>query len=352
MGYHICITNESAVNISITKGIYGNVGNETENRNVIWGKIRDLYAVKPGDFIILYVKNPLSHIIGVFEVTSNPYICFDNIFNNSDEKYPYRFNFKIKYHFPNPIPVFEFYNLIEIGKLNSMATLEKDINSSYRGIRQLFEDDYKELLSLFYKYNPKTDPLNFSIIKNNIKITKKIEAINLNTSNLKQYTNPTEILFNQIPNERAKAILENVIHTYISYNLIHNTNNVRNDIDLNNISEIILEAPVFKTMQFRSDILTTFKNDSTTYFYSFIELKKDKNIRIEDFSQLIGYLKSFALSRKLPANSFEGIYISNKFDSALIDYLQKRKTVEKENIIRLIKYSVDNKGFVKLTRVL
>ncbi len=351
MGFHICITNQDAVNISISQGIYGNVGNSKESRNVIWGKIRDLYAVKPGDLIVLYVKNPCSHIVGVFEVTSNPYVCIDGTFGKG-EKYPYRFNFKEKYHFPNPIPVFEFYNLIEIGKINSMATLEKDMNSSYRGIMQLFENEYKELLDLFHKYNPKTDYLKVSPNVNKVQKRTNIEAIDFNPDKISSYKQPTEVLFNKIPLDGKKAILENVIHTYVAYNLIHDLNDVRSALDLNNFSEIILEAPVFKTMQFRSDILTTFKNDNTTTFYSFIELKKEKNIKIEDFSQLIGYLKSFALSRKLPANSFEGIYISYSFDADLIDYLQKRKTFEKENIICLIQYSVDSKGLVTLTKVL
>ena len=351
MGYHICIANKEAFNISIEEGVYGNVGNAGESRNVVWGKIRDLYAVNKDDLIIFYIKNPELTIFGIYEVTSNPYICFDDIFN-SNQKYPYRFNFRKKYNFPIPIPVFEFYNLIETGKINSMATLEKDINSSYRGIRQLFESEYQELLSLFYKYNSKIDPLDFEDNIFPIETINTVEANEIDTENLDNYSEPTEIVFNKIPSKNNKAILENVIHAYISYNLIHNRNEVRNNLELNNFSEIILEAPVFKTMQFRSDVLITFKKDHITYFYSFIELKKDKKIKIEDFSQLISYLKSFSISRNLPANSFEGIYISNKFDDKLIDYLQKRTIIEKENIIRLIKYSITNEGYVNLTRVL
>ena len=78
MGFHICITNEHAFEVSEKKGVYGNVGKPSESRKIIWGKIKDLYVVKPGDLILLYVKNPISQFRGVYEVTSIPYICYDN----------------------------------------------------------------------------------------------------------------------------------------------------------------------------------------------------------------------------------------------------------------------------------
>ena len=56
MGFHICITNEHALPISISKGVYGNVAKVNENRSIVWGKIKDLYAVKPGDLVILYLQ--------------------------------------------------------------------------------------------------------------------------------------------------------------------------------------------------------------------------------------------------------------------------------------------------------
>ncbi len=352
MGFHICITNENALDISLTKGVYGNVGNSEETRNTIWGKIKDLYAVKPGDLIILYVKNPVSSFRGIFEVTSLPYICSDNLFNDIDESYPFRFNFKIKYFFPNPVPSFEFYGLVEAGKIDSLISLSRDINSSYRGIRQLFQSEFEEILHLFYKYNPKTISSNFEQIKPLKFESKKIEAKDLIIKNLNEFKYPVSLLFNQIPFKKNIAILEDVLHAYIVYNVLYDQNDVRKKIGLVNFNELILEAPIFKSMQFRSDILATFKNAERVHYYSFFELKRDSKIGINHISQLIGYLKSFAASKSLSLNSYEGVYISNRFDEELIDYLQKRKTVEKENIISLIKYSVDKNGFVNLEKVI
>jgi hypothetical protein len=352
MGFHICITNEKAAAISINSGVYGNVGNQSESRRVIWGKLKDLYAVKPGDLILLYVKNPISNFQGVYEVTSLPYLCSDGLFQDKTQAYPFRFDFKIKYHFPNPVPSFEFYSLIESGKVDSLISLSRDINSSYRGIRQLFESEFQEIIHLFYKYNPKTDPLSVDPVKTPKRVKKIIEAFDFNEKTLNNIKQPTEIIFNKIPADRGAAVLEDVLHAYIVYNVLHNTNNVRESLGLINLNELILEAPVFKSMQFRSDILATFKQAGRIYFYSFFELKKDTKIGIEEISQLIGYLKSFAASKSLPVNSYEGVYISTSFDNDLIDYLNKRKTVEKENIVSLITYNVADDGKVVLNKTI
>jgi hypothetical protein len=350
MGFHICISNGNAIETSLSHGIYGNVGNASESRSTIWGKIKDLYAIKAGDLVLIYVKHPISHFRGVFEVTSIPYICSDNLFDDPNNNYPFRFNFKIKYRFTNSVPAFEFYSLVESGKINSLISLARDMNSSYRGIRQLFESEFNEILHLFYKYNPKTIPLDFEQIASLNFNPIEIEAKDFITENLDDIDVPTILHFNQIPCENNRAILEDVLHAYIVKNVLHDTNNVREKLGLLNFNELILEAPVFKSMQFRSDILATFKQADRVYFYSFFELKKDKRIGIEEISQLIGYLKSFAASKSLPVNSYEGVYISTHFDNELIDYLEKRRTVEKENIISLISYTVNEDGFVSLKR--
>lgn len=347
MGYHICISNEDVINISVQEGVYGNVGNNRETRNTIWGKIKDLYAVKPGDLILLYVKNPVSEFRGVYKVISVPYIASDNIFQDSQQIYPLRFNFEIHLYFPNSVPAFEFYSLVEAGKIESMISLARDVNSSYRGIRQLFESEFKEMVQLFYKYNPKTIPTDFQQISSVQPQLQSIEAVDFDLENFGlPGSGNFSLLFNKIPFIGSKVILEDVLHAYIVYNVLHHLNGVREKLGLSNFNELILEAPVFKSMQYRSDILATFKHDQKIFFYSFFELKKDKKVGINDISQLLGYLKSFAASKALPVNSVEGVYISSRFDADLVDYLEKRKVVEKENIISLVSYKIDETGEV------
>ncbi|WP_224487856.1 EVE domain-containing protein [Robertkochia flava] len=373
MGFHICITNPEASEISILEGVYGNsFGNVFSDANgqpkpssgktlkysdsegVIWGKIKDLYGVKEGDLIILYIRKA-KEFMGVFRVTENPYILFDDLFQDPYQKYPFRFNFVQEFFFPNNIPSHEFYSLVEQGKINSTATVERDVNASYRGIRQLFEKEYQEILKLFYKYNPKTDPNNFTPITHVKQRFNSIEALNLPVTNFNSLTSPTKVLFNKIPNHQSNngiTSLEDILHAYIVYNVLHDKNNVIQKLNLTNFNELILEAPIFKLMQYRSDILATFGSKDRIDFYSFFELKRDKKIGIRDLSQLMNYLKSFASSKSLPINSFEGVYISNDFDEQVVEYLENRRLVESENIVSLIKYQVlpDNK--VELSKII
>src|SRR5690606_20904807 len=145
--------------------------------------------------------------------------------------------------------------LIESGRINSLISLSRDINSSYRGIRQLFESEFHEILHLFYKYNPKCNPNVFNQLPKLDLGYQQIEASEFNAEDITDYNIPTELKFNQIPVKGNHIILEDVLHAYIVYNVLHNLNNVREDLGLLNFNELILEAPVFKAMQFRSDIL-------------------------------------------------------------------------------------------------
>lgn len=350
MGFHICITNEKVIDISISNGIYGNVGNSNETRSVIWSKLKDLYAVKPNDIIILYVKHPISKFYGVFQVTSNPYLCNDDLFRDPLEKYPFRFNFKKILDFPVAVPSFEFYSLIESGKIESSIGLSRDVNSSYRSIRQLFESEYKEVLQLFYKYNPKTVSTDFTQIQGQEVICEKIQAREFKAELLANYLKPTELIFDLIPSSGKYALLEDVLHAYIVYNVLHNKNNLKEKLGLSNFNELLLEAPIFKAMQYRSDILATFKQDNKVYYYSFFELKREKKVGLDEISQLMSYLKSFASNKSLTVNSYEGVYISSHFDKDLIDYLEKRQIVEQENIISLYTYTVNNIGEVMIEK--
>ncbi len=109
---------------------------------------------------------------------------------------------------------------------------------------------------------------------------------------------------------------------------------------------------MLKAQQFRSDILCLYNEENTLpHFYSFIEIKRDKLISVNDLSQLIGYMKTYAYAKSLNFNSLEGVYISNKFDDDAIRYLLNRKNVEKENPIRLIKYSTTLTGSISFTAI-
>lgn len=357
--YHVCFSNPHAWRISYENGVYGNVQRGNDNLNTFWGKIIDLLALKPGDRIFFYVIEEMS-LYGVFEVLGEPYYCEDNLFKNKHEKYPFRFNFNEIKNLPTPIPASELANLIENGLLYSIPTFERDRNASFRGIKQLTNDEGMILEETFLKFNPKANLLrvkNYNHTKNKIETAEANEIISAVHTG-KKYINPVTITLNLIPVKKIRknffnARYEKALQGYIFYSIRRGLNNVIEDIDASNFSECLMEVPMLKAQQFRSDILCLYRNENTKpHFYSIIETKKDKEISISDLSQLIGYMKNFSFSKGIPFNCVEGVYISMGFKQEAIEYLHNRKKVEKENPIRLIRYSVDINGKVSFDKII
>lgn len=355
--YHVCFSNPNAWAISYENGVYGNVQTGNDNLKVFWGKIIDLVALKPGDKVFFYVKDEM-RLHGLFEVSSEPYYCQDDLFENENETYPFRFNFNEVKNFSTPVPVSELAKLIENGLLYSFTTFERDQNAPFRGIRQLTNDEGKILEETFLKFNPK---VNLADVQeyNHPEIDDELEAelIIAAVNDGEEYLDPVSILFNSIPVTRVRkdfyvAHYENSLQGYIYYCLRRELNNVIEDIEVSNFSECLMEVPMLKAQQFRSDILCLYREGiNKPHFYSIIETKKDRTISIQDLSQLIGYMKTFSASKGIPFNCIEGVYISTAFADDAITYLRNRKSVEKENPVRLIEYSVTEEGEVSFNAI-
>lgn len=349
--YHICFTNPEAWLISCQNGVYGNVISTKEIQR-FWGLLRDLLAVKDGDKIFFYVKES-KYLVGLFQVVNEPYFCEDTLFNNPKETYPFRFNFKEVKHYDNPLPISELALLIEHGKLYSISTFEKDANAPFRGIRQISIEEGNIIGKKLIKYNAKANLKNIKIVNHPI-ISLREEAVDIveKVFNGTNFIQPTKVTFTRIPVKQATrtrtvAAYEYAIHGYLYYCLRRNLNNVIADLDLNNITQCLLEVPMLRAQQFRSDILCLYHEGNTSpHFYSFIEIKRDQLISVNNLSQLIGYMKTYAYAKSINFNSLEGVYISNRFDDDAIKYLLHRKNVEKENPIRLIKYSITSTGSI------
>jgi hypothetical protein len=355
--YHICYSNPDAWQYSYQTGIYGNVATGNDNLKVFWGKIVDLVALRPGDKIFFYVKNDMV-LHGVFEVMDEPYYHESELFNNPRESYPFRFNFLHSKNFDNPIPVSELAKLIENGHISSITTFERDANSTFRGIRQLTNQEGKIIEDTFVKFNPKGNISNVQIYDHR-EIVSTAEALSIisNVNSGDVIVDPIKIELNFVSTTRVNARkhvaqYENSLQGYIFYCIRRALNNVVGDLHLNNFSECLMEVPLLRAQQFKSDILCIYRNhEDAAHFFTIIETKKKKEITIEDLSQLIGYMKTFSSSKNIDFNSIEGLYISDSFHPDAIQYLRNRRSVEKENPIRLIEYAVDRDGRVTFNTI-
>lgn len=210
---------------------------------------------------------------------------------------------------------------------------------------------------VFYKFNPKG---NDSDIREFVhpELNNEIEAKILIESSINGdiFDEPRIIRFNEIPvvssGGRFVSQYENALQGFIYYSLRKNLFNIRESLKLQNISQLLLEVPLLKAQQFRSDILCLFQRENKKpHFYSIIEIKRDSLININDLAQLMGYLKTFAESNLLSFSSLEGLYISNDFTDDSIQYLMYRKSIENENPISLTKYTTNENGNVNFERI-
>lgn len=355
--FHICFTNPEAWLISKSIGVYGNVFDKDLQLKTQWGILVDLLAIRRDDIVFFFIKNE-SMLTGLYRVTSNPYFCQDLTFKNPAQSYPYRFDFVEEIAFENNVPVAELAKLIQVGKLFSLATFERDANASFRGIRQITTEEADELTDLFIKYNPKIDSTKKSFPQRTVK-RASIEANDLisRIENEKQVNKPLEVTFNSIAittsGKKFIARFENVIQGFVYVEIRKKNQAILDALNINGIDECLLEFPLLKAQQFRADILCLYRfQKGKPHFYSIIEFKRDKKITIEDLAQLIGYMKSFAEAKQIEFNRVEGIYISTDFESKTIEYLNNRKSVEKENPVRLIRYATNKSGqltFIEVT---
>lgn len=354
--YHICFSNPEAWEISYEEGVYGNIETGNNNKNTFWGKMIDLVALMPGDKVFFYVKKSMV-LQGLFEISSEPYYCEDNLFQNPEESYPFRFNFIEAKKFVNPVPVSELAKLIENGQLYSITSFERDVQGSFRSISQLTDDEGKTIEEFFLRFNPKGDFTATKEYEHDIIVDAQEARDIINDSSKEEFNEPVRIKFSRLPVNRKRinyyvSQYENALQGYIFYCLRRNLRHVIETIQVQNFTECLLEVPLLKSQQFRSDILCLYRSEQKKpHFYSIIETKRDREISIDDLSQLIGYMKTFAASKEIPFNCIEGLYISTAFEEESVIYLRNRKNVEKENPVRLIQYFVDESGFVSFNPI-
>ncbi len=131
MGNFICFAASEFLEIALAKGVYGNVGNKSQQ--YLWSILRDLIAIKPGDTILFY-ETSKKRFHGVYEAISVPFFCEDNLFQDSRDSFPFRFAFRKRIDFLKPVPDFEFIHLIDRKVVWSLAALQKDPTGPFRSI--------------------------------------------------------------------------------------------------------------------------------------------------------------------------------------------------------------------------
>ena len=352
MANFICFASTEFIRTAVTAGVYGNVGNRRQQD--LWSILRDVIAVKPGDSIFFYETGG-KRFHGVFEATSEPFFCDDNLFQDPRDSFPFRFSFRRRIDFPKPVPDFEFIHMVDRKIAWSLGALQKDPTGPFRSIVNVSDQEKDALIQLFRKYNTDVVPIQTTAPIVTRAIMPRTEAINIITANNRP-TVETAIDLTVLPTvgsgESLLCQYEYALQAYIAYILSRRTSEA---ISLmGDYRESLTEVPLSAAEPRRIDVLCTYQVPGACgpYFYILVELKARATISAHDLSQILGYIRIFTQKKGVEFGDVGGAFVAPAFSADAITYAQQRLQIEVEKPLRLIEYNLTQSGAVTFTPVM
>ena len=314
MSYHILLASKENFEICIEKGVYGAVKSSSDKLNA--EVISCTLGIKRGDFIFFYVKN--IGIYGLWRVTTPPFYDEEKIWQDKNQKYPFRFCFEpVIRKFTKPVVLSDILDLRDKGKIWTFDLGSLTRKNQYT----VTTDEGKELIRLLLRNNPIFIPA--EQIKNPYK-PKEPKFIPLSLECDNQGRIKYEGFLNAwFMKSFSGNKLKDLIGDYKDFiNFVPTSFNKVMDIFLTHVTPI----------------------DSVEILHKFtcLELKTDI-VTEENLKQIIRYENW--LIRKLADGDSEmvqSILVGFDFDERVLNYREKRKLIE-EKSVRLIKYKVDRK---------
>ncbi len=318
MGYHIFLAGQENFKICVNKGVYGGIHNigsakaAQMNSEVISG----FCGIRLGDFVFFYVKN--IGIYGLWKITRKSFYDEEDIWHNPKQVYPYRVCFEpIVRRFDRPVALSDILDLRDKGKIWTFDLGIITKKSHYI----ITTEEGKEIMRLLLRNNPIYNPPpklhNPYLPPGEKTLPMSFECDNKGRIKYEGYLNAWFM------KSFSEDKLKDLIGEYKDFvNYVPTSFNKVMDIFLTHVTTI----------------------DSVDILHKFtcIELKTGKVSEV-DLNQIIRYENW--LIRKLADGDSEmvqSILIGFDFDEKVLQYRQKRKTIE-EKTVRLIKYKVDSK---------
>ena len=316
MGYHIFLTGEDNFNVCIQRGVYGgirpqvSIKSEQINAEIIAG----FAGLKIGDFIFFYVKN--KGIYGLWKVTTAPFYDITPIWNNPNQSYPYRIRFEPTVRtFVTPVAMADILDLRDKGKIWTFD-LGPITKKSHHPITT---NEGKELLRLLLRNNPIF-----------------IEPDIIPEPYLPSMINPLPLSFECDNSGRLKY--EGYLNAWFMQSFVQG----KMKSLIGDYRDFLNFVPTSfnKVIDIFLTHVTTIDSVDILHKFTCMELKTG-TVTEEDLNQIIKYENW--LIRKLADGDSEmvqSILVGYKFDKKVIEYRDKRKTVE-EKTVRLLQYKVN-----------
>ncbi len=310
MSYHIFLVGKDNFKKCLERGVYGGIFSSYERTNseIIAG----FEAIRPGDFIFIYVKNV--GIYGLWKATSRSFFDELDIWGNKDQSYPYRVCFEPSIReFSKPIALSDILDLRDKGKIWTfdLGTFTK------KSHQPITTDEGKELIRLLLRNNPvfytiAQIPKPYS--SNSIPLPLSFAT---DTKGHLRYEGYLNAWFMR---SFTSGKFKDVIGEYKDFlNYVPTSFNKVMDIFLTHVTEVdgvdILHK--FTCLELKTDICTE-----------------------ENLNQIIKYENW--LTRKLAGGDGEmvqSILVAFDFQEKVLDYVRKRRFIE-EKSVRLLKYRV------------
>jgi hypothetical protein len=315
MSYHIFLVGENNFDICIKRGVYGGIHptDSAKSKQITSEIIASFSGIRVGDFVFFYVKN--KGIYGLWKVTHEPFYDTTPIWSDKNQIYPYRICFVPTVRkFSKPIAMNDVLDLRDKGKIWTFD-LGPITKKSHNPITS---SEGKELIRLLLRNNPifvKPDeivqpyshsvnqplPLNFEHDKGRLRYEGYLNAWFMSSF--------------------AQGKLKELIGDYGDFlNFVPTSFNKVMDIFLTHITTI----------------------DSVDILHKFTCMELKTGIVSEDdLYQIIKYENW--LIRKLAdgdAEMVQSILVGFKVDDKVVEYRDKRKSIE-EKTVRLFQYKVN-----------
>ncbi|MBI4213264.1 MAG: hypothetical protein HY534_03065 [Chloroflexi bacterium] len=308
--------------------------------------VRDLTAITTGDTVFFY-ETGRKAIHGVFEVTSEPFVCADGLYSEFSDPYPFRFAFKQKLNFPNPMPDFEFIHLVDRKVVWSTSTLQHDPTSPFRSIVNLSESEAAALERVLVKYNTQSDPTDVSAAPTP-SLTKAIEALDVIGSEAAWPSTPTVLGISRLPTSVVASSYvcryEFALQAYFAHMLSRRTTQARSLFGV--YRDSLTEVPLSAAEPRRIDVLCTYSASAwqDPFFFQIVELKRQGIITAAELNQLVQYMRIFSQKKGVEVGDVSGTYVGKAFNPEAVTYVQQRARIEVEKPIALLRYSLSSDG--------
>jgi hypothetical protein len=319
---HIFVLNETNYEVCVRKGLVGLPEARPDSKNeksVNDALLSRLAIVKDGDYVLFYIIGR-KELRGVWRASGEAFYDENRVWK--DKTYPFRFRLtNTEFDFERPLRLHDIYDLQNTGKIWTFAL---DRASGSNAMFSISDCEFEILLQEYLKINP------FTIKKNII-----MEPYPVKPANLLGYIHRTDdgkpcyeaSLMALLLNNFVKGEYREIFGNYSDY-LSYVPTNLGTEMD------ILL---IFKNPQYPVQIVS----------YDVIEVKRDK-FDEKALHQLIGY-ESWFIQKKVQGdlNMVRTTAIASRFDSNVVDYVQKRKRYE-EKTIKLLQYQTSPDGKLQL----